>query len=144
MTGLRSAEGWNQAKTEVDFYDVKGILENIFAALDVSGYSFEVREPEPFYHPGKSAFIICNGDVIGSLGELHPTVQEAYGLEKPLFYFELNFEKMVECRREDHTVSAPSRFPDTYRDIALLVDDDVSAEAVVNCARKVKAAEIAR
>ncbi|ACM21703.1 phenylalanyl-tRNA synthetase, beta subunit [Geotalea daltonii FRC-32] len=144
LTGLRSAEGWNQAKTEVDFYDVKGILENIFAALDVSGYSFEVREPEPFYHPGKSAFIICNGDVIGSLGELHPTVQEAYGLEKPLFYFELNFEKLVECRREDHSVSAPSRFPDTYRDIALLVDDDVSAEAVVNCARKVKAAEIAQ
>jgi phenylalanyl-tRNA synthetase beta chain len=142
LTGLRDSEGWNQAKTEVDFYDVKGILENIFAALGISAYAFEVREPEPFYHPGKSAFIICQGGVVGSLGELHPTVQETYGLEEPLFYFELNFEKIAGCRREAQTVSTPSRFPDTYRDIALLVADGVTAEAVISCARRVKAAEI--
>lgn len=142
LTGLRNVEGWNQAKTEVDFYDVKGILENIFDALAIANYSLDVREPEAFYHPGKAAYVVINGQVAGSLGEIHPAVQEAYGLEKALFYFELNFEKLVECRKVERTVSAPSRFPDTYRDIALLVADDMPADTVVACARKVKAAEI--
>ncbi len=142
LTGGRSPEGWNQTKTDVDYYDVKGIIENIFAVLNIADFSFQVREPEPFYHPGKAAYIACSGEIIGSLGELHPTVQEKYCFEKPLFYFEINFEKMARYQRETITVSAPSRFPDTYRDIAMLIADEITAEAVVSCARKLKAAEI--
>lgn len=142
LTGLRNVEGWNQDKTEVDFYDVKGIIENIFAELNIFGASFEAGNSESFYHPGKACTILCAGETIGSLGELHPTVQENYGLEKPLYYFEINFEKIVPHSRDTVSVNPPSRFPDTCRDIAMLVDDDTPSDAVVACAKSIKAAEV--
>lgn len=142
LTGMRSTEGWNQEKTEVDFYDAKGIMENIFDELNISGVSFEMRNPECFYHPGKAATINCSGQVIGSLGELHPTIQETYGKEKPLYYFEINCEKLLPLCKETVSVCSPSRFPATFRDIAMLIADETPADAVIACVKSVKAAEI--
>jgi len=142
LTGSREKEGWSHARAAVDFYDAKGIIENLLDLLNVGSVRWVADAPEPFYHPGKSCSIVANKVRIGSVGEIHPTVQENFGLEKPLYCFELDFEKLVLLSRQKRTVTAPSRFPDSTRDVAMLAPDDLPADKIIECARGVKAQEI--
>jgi phenylalanyl-tRNA synthetase beta chain len=131
LTGSRYAETWNQAREKVDFYDAKGIVENIFDELGICGIAYINQNIENFYHPGKACTILVNGETVGSLGEIHPTVQENYSLENTCYYFELNFEKIIAVSSERYQVLTPSRFPDTFRDIAMLVKDETEAAMIL-------------
>ena len=142
FTGMREKEGWNHSREFVDFYDVKGVIENLLKLLGIGDVKWESDVPEPFYHPGKSCSIMAGRDRIGSIGEIHPTVQENFGLDKPVYCFELNFEKLVVLSRQKRTVGAPSRFPDSTRDIAILATDELSAEKIIECVWGVKAREV--
>ncbi len=142
FTGMREKEGWNHTHESVDFFDVKGVIENLLKLTGIGDVKWEADEPEPFYHPGKSCSIMAGRDRIGSIGEIHPTVQENFGLDKPVYCFELNFEKLVVLSRQKRTVGAPSRFPDSTRDIAILAPDELPADKIIECVRGVKAREV--
>lgn len=147
MTGLRSCEGWNQSRDPVDFFDLKGVVESLTSLFKMPELSFVGGSVEPYYHPGKAAAILCNNQLIGTMGEIHPDVQEAFEIDKPILYFELDFASLVELGSEIPLIKAPSRFPDTYRDIAMLMDADTPYAAVQECIRanksdKIKAVEI--
>jgi phenylalanyl-tRNA synthetase beta chain len=142
LTGSRYPEGWNQPKGEIDFFDVKGILENLLADLNVTGVNYAADELDPYYHPGKACRVLSGRKVLGSFGELHPTVQENYGIGTPLYYLELNFEALLAARKERGTAQVPSRFPSTFRDIALLVPLQLPSAEIVSCVKGVKAAEL--
>lgn len=142
LSGMRNSEGWNQEKTVADFYDIKGVVENLLEQLNVPVFSFIGTDVETFYHPGKACNIICDGEVIGSLGEIHPSVQENYGMEKPLYYFELDFEKMVPLSSDELAVQPPPRFPDMFRDIAMLLAEDIPVIDILNCVKSIKEKEI--
>lgn len=142
MTGLRHPEGWNQTKESVDFFDAKGVVENILQEFRVTGAVFENKDVEPFYHPGKACTISRKGDVLGTLGEIHPDVQEKFALEKPAYYFELDFAKLVGCSSEEFGVVPPTRYPETFRDIAMLLADEVPAETIVQCIAGLRNPEI--
>jgi phenylalanyl-tRNA synthetase beta chain len=114
LTGSRAGGGWSQAADLVDFYDAKGIIENLLDLLNIGGISWVSDAPEPYFHPGKSCSILSGRERIGAVGELHPTVQENFDIEKPLFCFELDFEKLVKLSRTNLTITAPSRFPTVH------------------------------
>jgi phenylalanyl-tRNA synthetase beta chain len=138
MTGLRNPEGWNQTKELVDFYDVKGLIESIAALLKLPELTYVQGGVEPFYHPGKSAAILCMDNLLGTLGEIHPDVQESFEIDKPIYYFELDFAKLVSLSSAVLPITPPSRFPDTYRDIAMLINAETPSSAVVECIKGVK------
>jgi phenylalanyl-tRNA synthetase beta chain len=142
MTGMRHPEGWNQSKEMLDFYDLKGTVESIFQEFRFGTALFEAGEIEAFYHPGKACTIYYGGQAVGTMGELHPDVQECFGFEKPLYYFELNVETLVGSCGEPPSITAPSRYPETFRDIAMLLDDAVPAIEVLQCVRDIRSAEI--
>lgn len=142
LTGLRDPENWSRTPDTLDFFDVKGMLENIFDVLGISGVSCEARDLESFYHPGKACTLYGGNTCLGSFGEIHPTVQEHFGVEKPLYYFELNTEKILALCSDVKSVSPPPRFPDTYRDIAMLIEDSLETGTVVDCIRDNKIKEI--
>lgn len=135
LTGLRDPESWSRSAELLDFYDVKGLLVNIFESLGISNVVYEARELEAFYHPGKACNVYLGKEHIGSFGEIHPTVQENYAIEKPLYYFELNFEKLLSFCTDVTSVSPPPRFPDTFRDIAMLVEEAIETGVVLDCIR---------
>jgi phenylalanyl-tRNA synthetase beta chain len=143
LAGARAVEGWNQSKEQVDFYDVKGVVETIAAALCLPAVTFQAESVESFYHPGKACSVLVNGDVIGSLGEIHPDVQENFALERPVFYFELDFERLLRHSRQAVAIIPPARFPDILRDIALLVPDDVAAAVILATIRGQKSDRLA-
>jgi phenylalanyl-tRNA synthetase beta chain len=142
FTGSRVDTNWSSACESVDFYDVKGVVENLLELLQIRGISWAADMPEPYYHPGKSCSVMSGRERIGTIGEVHPTVQLNFGIDKPVYAFELDFEKLVNLAHKKRAITAPSRFPDSTRDIAMLVADDVQAERIVSCVNGVKAQEI--
>jgi phenylalanyl-tRNA synthetase beta chain len=142
LTGRREEEGWNQEKFQVDFFDAKGIAEKIFTDFKVADVAFSADNPEKFYHPGKACNIYLNNEPAGSMGELHPDVLDNFGIEQTVYYFEINFERLASQSREISSVSIPSRFPDSIRDIAMLVADEVSFITVHESIKNLKIKEI--
>lgn len=142
MTGRRYPEGWNQEKHPLDFYDVKGVVETVLDAFSVSGATYSSGDADVFYHPGKSCTVRCGDSMLGSLGELHPDVQDNFGIDQPVFYFELDFERLLSAARGAAAVVPPSRFPDTFRDIAMLVADETPAADIVRCISGLRIREI--
>ena len=126
ITGRRNAQGWNQANDMVDFYDAKGIIEELLANLRVTRYTVEAGTHYAM-HPGKTAIFKKGRDVIATVGEVHPAVLSAYGITKPVYIFELDATTVMKYMAKDLKYKALPKYPATSRDLAMLVDVDVNA-----------------
>jgi phenylalanyl-tRNA synthetase beta chain len=122
--GSADDEQWAMASRQVDFYDVKGDVERLFAPGWV-GFEPAVH---PALHPGRSARIVVEGHGIGVLGELHPRLQQQYELPKSAVVFEIELEPLL--RRSLPVVQEISKFQLLQRDIAVIVDETVNFAAM--------------
>ncbi|MDU2066118.1 MAG: phenylalanine--tRNA ligase subunit beta [Sporomusaceae bacterium] len=145
LTGKRQLTAWNQGKEEVDFYDAKGVVETIFASLGIQDFSFEAAQTASF-HPGKCAAVLYAGEIIGYVGEIHPTVQQAYGLNRKVYVFDLNFTalsqedvmKALLGMGEVKKYSPLPKFPAISRDLALVLPESTEAKSVLDVIGKTK------
>ncbi len=122
LTGSRTPRHWEGAAEELDFYDIKGVVDALCASFRVSVAYAPARHPS--LHPGRTSEV-CLGDTrLGILGQLHPTVSERFDLgAAPVFYAEINFDRLLQARQPLLTVPTPSRFPPADRDISFIVDE---------------------
>ncbi len=111
-----------------DFFTLKGVIEALRQALNLPRFHYEAITLEN-YHPHQTARIYCKGKSIGHIGKLHPEYVEPQGLED-VYVAELDIESLEALQQEDYTYAPVSPYPGVRRDIALLVDDDVPAEAL--------------
>jgi phenylalanyl-tRNA synthetase beta chain len=125
--GIKPARG-------VDFHDVKADLEAICAPRVLRAQA----AVHPALHPGRSAQVLIDGVPAGWLGELHPRWQQKYELPQPVVLFELEAE--ILCGAPLPQPRLPSRFPPVVRDIALVVDARLEAEALLDAAEAEKPA----
>src|SRR5699024_7528306 len=107
-----------------DFYVVKGIVEELFRYLNISE-TYEQVQIEGM-HPGRCATIHINDQVIGFLGEIHPTIAKEKDL-KDTFVFDINLETLLMMNREALVYETVPKYPSILRDIAFVVKDDVHA-----------------
>lgn len=126
ITGRCNAQGWNQTNDMVDFYNAKGIIEELLANLRVTRYTVEAGTHYAM-HPGKTALFKKGRDVIATVGEVHPAVLSAYGITKPVYIFELDATTVMKYMAKDLKYKALPKYPATSRDLAMLVDVDVNA-----------------
>lgn len=118
--GPTDDEQWGTATREVDYYDVKGDVERLFAPMPVEFFP----ATHSALHPGRSARIELDGRTVGVLGELHPRLQQKYELPRTAVLFELELEPLL--MRSLPQVRELSRFQPLQRDIAIVVDESVS------------------
>ncbi len=125
---------WDGSHKDLDFYDMKADVE---ALLDMSGeeYRFEASS-HPALHPGQSAQILKNGVEIGFLGAIHPQVAKAMDLDKGCFLFELDLSELK--KKALPTYKGVSRFPATTRDLAIVVDQQITAQSLLDTAHQLK------
>jgi len=131
--GGAQAEQWGIPSRNVDFYDVKGDVEALFAPLSLT---FKAQS-HTASHPGRSAKILLAGKEIGWIGELHPQWQQQYDLPNPPVWFEIDTSALTKVSVPQAT--GISHFPLVRRDIAVLVDESVSVEVLLIAMRGVKA-----
>ncbi len=125
LTGLYVNHPWQGEKVPVDFYTVKGILEALFERLQLAGIRYEKAEIDGM-HPGQTAKIYYNDEVVGFLGKVHPTREKEYDV-KNVFVFELDLEKLINMKSPFLSYTTIPKFPGITRDIALVVDQTQTA-----------------
>lgn len=127
-------EHWGVSKREVDFYDLKGQVEGLFRAVGNSeALSFRAASVWAC-HPGQCAEILYAGEVVGIMGRLHPKVQREWDIEGAVYLMEVNLSALKS--RTLSTFSKPSRFPENRRDIAIVVEQEVLGESLVQCVKR--------
>lgn len=129
MTGRADEAQWSVVARQTDFYDVKGVVEAVLAALRVENYTLTTTD-EPYYHPGVSAAYKVDGVTIATLGELHPQVAKNYDLEGKCYLFEINISALLETVRSQLQYTPISKFPGITRDLAIVAPKSVSAETI--------------
>ncbi|XKH58820.1 phenylalanine--tRNA ligase subunit beta [Halomonas sediminis] len=128
--GPRDAEGWAANRDAVDFYDLKGDLESVLGlGGNASNWRFEPGE-HPALHPGQSARILYQGQEAGWIGTLHPRVRAKLGLKMDAVLFEVRLDALSEGRIP--AFEPLSRFPEVRRDLALLLDEEVPVQVLLD------------
>jgi len=123
--GAADALQWDRKDTGVDFYDVKGDVEALFAPHQPR---FEAAQ-HPAMHPGRCAQVVVGGKVVGHVGELHPRWVQSYGLTQAPVVFELELEALLTTVLPAYTPVA--RFPAVQRDLAIVVADTVKHQDIM-------------
>jgi phenylalanyl-tRNA synthetase beta chain len=142
MCGRRDPEGWAQSADPCDFYDMKGCVEHLLAALQIADVGWDASHSDCFYHPGKSASIFAGDVLLGTIGELHPGLSQGFDLNRSVVLCDLDLEAMFEQAGELPGFEPLSRYPDIARDSALLVDEDLPAQQVFDVLDKVKVKDL--
>jgi len=132
LYGQWPASGIGHGGTRIDFADLKGIIETLWQELHYDSPVQWVRPREgTFLHPGKSAILRHNDTILGVAGALHPNQCAALELDEAPWVFELDLSALLQFARPVTPYQSLSRFPAVVRDVAMLADEDLPAQAVV-------------
>lgn len=108
-----------------DFFALKGIVENLFEALNISSYRFVQQNNTNTFHPGRCADILVGGSLCGIIGEIHPNVAENYSIGTRVYAAKLDFEILFSNHQAQKDYTPLPKFPASSRDLALICDEDL-------------------
>jgi phenylalanyl-tRNA synthetase beta chain len=132
-TGSRYEASWHDQAADCDFYDIKGVAEGLLDALQIDGIRF-TRLPDKectYTRAGHTAQILSNDTLLGLVGEIHPEVLANYDLKQPAFFFELNLDQLLPLIKETKQSRPIPKFPAIFRDITIIVDNDIETQKIV-------------
>jgi phenylalanyl-tRNA synthetase beta chain len=129
MSGLSQQPSWDSSPREVDFYDVKGVVETYLSVLGIGQIAFRPME-RPLYQRGRSASVSAKGSEIGHMGELSSLACRTSDLKAPAVVCELDAEALVELMDFSIHFKKLAVFPGSSRDISIIVDETVTYEEV--------------
>jgi phenylalanyl-tRNA synthetase beta chain len=131
MTGRRDERHWLGAESaDLDFFDLKGVVETVLARLHITGAVFEPAD-HPTYQPGRTARLMVNGVPIGLMGELHPSVRQPFDLPvSRVAIAELDLEALLAQVPSAWFVEPISPYPAVLQDLAVIVSETVPAASV--------------
>lgn len=133
--GALESPHWSQKQKPLDFFDVKGHVETLWR---ISGKSLDELEWESVesdsLHPGQSAALKYQGEVIGLVGMLHPSVQAKLDIKGSVFVFELQLAALTNKRSIEF--KKPSTFPAVRRDLSLVVEQEITCSAMTQWLKK--------
>jgi phenylalanyl-tRNA synthetase beta chain len=129
LTGAVRSEQWGDKPQAVDFFDVKADVEAMLKLAGESATSQFVAAEHPALQPGQSAHIVRDGNVIGVIGKLHPRHAKVFDLKRSVYVFEVNAE--LAFASTPPWATAISKYPSIRRDIAVVVDEKISADELL-------------
>lgn len=130
-TGTPWPEQWGEKSRSVDYFDVKGDIEALLGLTgDARNYIFN-KKKHPALHPGQSAAIHLDGEQVGWIGTLHPTLERELDISQNTVLFEINLSALEHARLP--VFRSLSKYPAIRRDIAVIVDEAVSAQQIQDC-----------
>ncbi|HEY4399286.1 MAG TPA: phenylalanine--tRNA ligase subunit beta [Lactobacillaceae bacterium] len=124
-SGNVAVSQWQKAVRAVDFYDIKGVVEQYLTTLGVADVRFVAANDKPNMHPGQTAAVFAGDVYLGFVGQLHPSLLADLKLPR-VFGFELDFAAILNTLGDLTQYVPVSRFPQITRDVALLVSDAVT------------------
>jgi len=128
LTGERIPPHWEKKEGKIDFFDLKGIVENLFEAFKIPVFF----SPSTYtnFHPGRQAKIRIAHIDAGIMGEIHPRTLQTAGLEHPVYFAELNLEDMLPFIQPNIKMKLLPQFPASSRDWTITVSNNISAGCI--------------
>lgn len=134
LCALMTGERYLSVKSkQVDFYDIKGVAEELLDYLGYGGrYSFVVKDELPQeFHPYQTAQISVNNDIVGIIGKLHPNCTK-----DNVYVLEINLDKLLEKKTGKMKYKEISKFPSVKKDLAVVIDKDITSEEIAKQIKK--------
>jgi phenylalanyl-tRNA synthetase beta chain len=126
---------WDGDSRSVDFYDLKGDVETLLAMSHQQGQVRFEPTDHPALHPGQSAQLVKEGEVVGHLGQLHPKLSKTLGVQGKVYLFEL--QQSVLAMTELPAAKALSKFPEVQRDLAFVMDETIPVSDLLDALKSV-------
>ena len=135
LVGSMDDASWNAAPQPFDFFDGKGIIENLARELALPKLRFKALSAEeaPHLQPGRAAQVLSGGTVLGWLGEIHPLAVADFEATAPVVAFELDVEALGRCKRPARDYVDVPTLPAVDADVAFVVNEDVTNERMLQC-----------
>lgn len=132
ITGSLIDSSWINKDEKVDFYQMKGVVDKYLQNLNLDGaIQYRATDQYPEMHPGRTANIFIDDQYIGLVGQVHPETQKAYKISET-YVFELNLTTLIAQPKVRQHYEMISKFPSISRDMALLVDEDVTNQNILD------------
>ena len=136
VTGQMVANSWNKKDQPADFFQLKGIVERYLKNMGIAGkITYVPTSDRPEMHPGRTADIMVDDQLVGFIGQVHPQTAKEYKIPET-YVFELNLELLLAAPKIENEYTPISKYPSITRDIALLVDDDVENTTIVEAIKQ--------
>ena len=129
LSGIFEKSLWQQKVEKVDFYLVKGILEELFTKLGINVVYLPYQMEN--MHPGKTAGIYAGEDFLGFVGAIHPKYQKSHGLNET-YVFELDLNKIYALHSDKLNYAPVSKYPSITRDLAIVCDKNIKASDIAS------------
>ena len=137
LAGENDKTLWNPKPVHYDFYDLKGIVEEIFSKLKFKNYSLK-RSEQTEFHPGRSADIFVGNEYIGSFGEIHPDVLENFDLnKKTVLVAEFSIDLIKKYINKPFVYQGIVKYPAVPRDVALVMNENILVGDVLRTIEKI-------
>ncbi len=132
-TGARQEVSWHTPGTACDFYDIKGVVEALLAALHIhdTRFSRNAALSCPYLKPGVAAGIQCGQQVVGYIGQVHSETLAFYNIKQPAYVFEIDIRKLFASVPDVHQTAAIPRFPAVARDITLILTKALESSRII-------------
>ena len=136
MTGSLVDNSWNQPAKNVDFFLIKGIVNEYLETIGLNGeISYVANESYPEMHPGRTADIFVHGHYVGFVGQVHPKIAKQFKINET-YVFDLNLQTIIDLPKKEQSYELVSKYPSIKRDIAMLIDKDVENDLIVKVIEK--------
>jgi phenylalanyl-tRNA synthetase beta chain len=129
LAGTRAAKAWTGGGEPLDFYDLKGIVEDVLEAMGADGRFVPGRHAA--LHPASSASVDLGGTIVGHLGQIHPSLAGHFELPPQVWLGELDWDALLRRAQAVRPLAGVPRFPAVARDLAFVVDASVPAEVLL-------------
>ncbi|CAI2600090.1 Phenylalanine--tRNA ligase beta subunit [Apilactobacillus kunkeei] len=136
MTGSLVDNSWNQPAKNVDFFQIKGIVNEYLETIGLNGeISYVSNASYPEMHPGRTADIFVHGHYVGFVGQVHPKIAKQFKINET-YVFDLNLQTIIDLPKKEQSYELVSKYPSIKRDIAMLIDKNIENDSIVKVIEK--------
>ena len=133
LSGSWDEDGWNAKHPQLDFFDAKGVVEQLLATLRITKVRYKATDAESYawLQPGRGAEIIAQNRTIGWVGNIHPNSLERFGIDDEVVAFELSVDALLSLAKKQLPYQDVPTLPGVDVDLAIVVDESVSCEMLM-------------
>ncbi|MFQ5729461.1 MAG: phenylalanine--tRNA ligase subunit beta, partial [Waddliaceae bacterium] len=129
LTGVSQPHHWSDQPSEADFFDVKGIIENLLTEVGIKTFSFKNNQ-QSIFHPGRQASIYLDSIEIGALGEVHPAILRRLDMPQRILFAELDLHILFQRRKTGLQMKEIPVFPSSTRDLTITLKEEVPIQEI--------------
>ncbi|MEI8126026.1 MAG: phenylalanine--tRNA ligase subunit beta, partial [Parachlamydiaceae bacterium] len=131
LSGKSMPHCWDEKIKEVDFFTLKGIVENLLGELQVPNVSFQ-QSSIAALHPGRQASIVSGSVVLGALGEVHPAILRRLDVPQRILFAELNLHDLMQVCAKHVKMQPLPIYPGSERDLTLTLNESIAIDVILN------------